>query len=109
MKPVHSESDPVSDFNRASVPSYPIGNSTSEATESSLIQAVKEAILMLVPFSFHSLEIGRSQIQADRLCHQTYFALLGCYGSRNIPYDTKMSLSLSLSPPPSPPSFLIPK
>lgn len=69
MKAVHSESGPVSDFNLVSVPSYPIGNSTSEATESSLIQAVKEVPLMLVTFSFHTLEIGRSQIQADRLCH----------------------------------------
>lgn len=43
--------------------------------------------LLLVPFSFHSLEIGRSQIQSNRLCRQPYFALIGCCGLRNIPYD----------------------
>lgn len=50
--------------------------------------------LLLMPFSFHSLEIGRSQIQSNRLCRQPYFALIGCYDLRNIPYDIEKMFPL---------------
>lgn len=57
-------------------------------------QKKKEFWLILNSTSWASLSplignFGRSQSQSNRFCPQRSFALPGCYGLRNIPYNTE--------------------